>query len=245
MEKYVEDARSRINDHGIKLNDANCYTKRLLHIKFRSITRYLVRFTQLVNVKNFDRSKTLSKNILQNLDGFSYMLYSLPLVAIFNLSYLKWVVIYVKDIIYAIYLVLRVKTNCNLLHGKLNKLKTVSYQLWHMCLKQLSSYSRDVWYEFVLEIIPSGNSVKVYEANVITEESREFWNKKFGEMKSKKDVLKNWKEEECNVCYTKNADLLNEDLNLWYFPDIAVLPDCVHFFCIPCLTMIFKYSEPG
>ena len=232
LEKYIDDANTSLESHKKELScKIDCTGKITLHDKFKSIIIYLLRFIEFTDVKNFDENEEFVEKILNNLDGFYYILKTSSLTEVLNPEN-ENMIEYFKDIIFASNQALMQETDCSLLVKKLQQLIKVAYQLWHMCLKQMSVHPAwateyDIFFEYPLRTL--------LLVDVVTEPSTKHWKLKFASLTNQDEILNECPYDECCIC---NAPFVDADGNT-ESRDIAVLSRCPHLFCVPCLVKSF------
>ena len=231
LEKYIDDANTSLERHKKELScKIDCPGKITLHDKFKSIIIYLLRFIEFTDVKNFDETEEFGEKILNNLEGFHYILKTSSLTEVLNPEN-ENMIEYFKDIIFASNKAFMRESNCSSLAKSLKQLKHEAYQLWHMCLKQMSRHpwatEHDIFFEYPLR--------KVLLVDVITEPSTKHWKLKFASLTNEEEILNECPYDECCIC---NAPFVDADGDT-KSRDIAVLSRCPHLFCVPCLVKSF------
>ena len=235
LQKYIDNANTSLESHKKELScKIDCPGKITLRDKFMSIIIYLLRFIEITDVKNFDETEEFGGKILNNLKGFYYILITSSLTEVLNPEN-ENMIEYFKDIIFATNEALRRESNCSSLENILKKLKNVAYQLWHMCLKQMSTHP----FAAECKIFLDYQLRRVLQADVITEASLGHWKLKFASFTNKEEILAKCPYDECCIC---SVPFFEVDENS-ESSDIAVLPRCPHLFCITCLAKSLGASQ--
>ena len=232
MEKCIIKARTRLLEHKKNFNEDRFW----FHFDGMSqmwyVAYYLLQLANLINVKHFDVEKEMEKQILENIDGFSFIIHSMPFREIVDM-FTKcngWDAI--RNIIYATDKILENEPNSADLVEKLKKLKIVSCQLFNICmieeLREIAM-SSEIVHEKNIPFI----STERILPNIIPEDLSDDWKIKFELEKSEKEVLDNCPHDQCYVCREKYADILanSPESN----GNLAVLVKCQHLTCVPCI----------
>ena len=237
LEKYIKKANVCLESHKNELSCENNPLKMSLDEKFMTMIMYLMRFTELIDVGNFDENQELNKKVLNNLRDFYYILTTLPLTQVLKPIGAQKMISYFKDVIFASTIALTPPDSSyeSSLVQILMKLKTAAYQLWHMCLKQLAPLNKAAACVIYLEY----QAQMDIQADVITENSLSDWKVKFGRLANKEEVLSGCNLDSCCICFQPFVD---EDTNSTP-RDLAVLPKCIHLFCVECLEQSIAKSE--
>ena len=235
LEKYIKKANVCLESHKNELSCENNPIKMSLDEKFTTMIMYLMRFTELIDVENFDENQEPNKKVLKNLKDFYYILTTLPLTQVLNPFDTQKTITYFKDVIFAITTALTPDQKYSSLVQILMKLHTAAYQLWHMCLKQETTVNKAAACVIYLEY----QAQMDIQADVITENSLSDWKVKFGRLANKEEVLSGCNLDSCCICFQPFVD---EDTNSTP-RDLAVLPKCIHLFCVECLEQSIAKSE--
>ena len=235
LEKYIKKANMCLESHKNELSCENNPIKMSLDEKFTTMIMYLMRFTELIDVENFDENQEPNKKVLKNLKDFYYILTTLPLTQVLNPFDTQKTITYFKDVIFAITTALTPDQKYSSLVQILMKLHTAAYQLWHMCLKQETTVNKAAACVIYLEY----QAQMDIQADVITENSLSDWKVKFGRLANKEEVLSGCNLDSCCICFQPFVD---EDTNSTP-RDLAVLPKCIHLFCVECLEQSIAKSE--
>ena len=236
LEKYIDDANTSLERHKKELTSKiDCPGKITLHDKFKSIIIYLLKFIEFTDVKHFDENEEFVGKILNNLEGFYYILKTSSLTEVLNPED-ENMIEYVKDIIFASNKALMRETNCSLLVKNLKQLKKVAYQMWHVCLKQMSKHPWAA--EFEMDEMSNSLS-KLLLIDVISDTSLGHWKLKFVSLTNQEEILTKCPYDKCCICDTPFVDADGNTKSR----DIAVLSRCPHLFCTTCLAKSFAASE--
>ena len=235
LEKYIKKANVCLESHKNELNCEDNPIKMSLDEKFMTIIMYLLRFPELIDVENFDKTQELNKKVLNNLEDFYYMLITLPLTQVLKPIDSQKMITYFKDIIYAGTIAKTRNANYpSPLEKILMKVNTAAYQLWHMCLKQETPYS----YTAASVIILEHRIEKVSQAPFITANSWNDWKLKFALLANEEEVLSKCPFDTCCICLEPFVDEYANSVPR----DLAVLPKCIHLVCVECLKQIIAES---
>ena len=223
MAKYTEEVDFLIENHIEKFYDREYLTNESIDTVLMAAYDYLGHFKTRVNINQFNDEMELEMKILSNIDGFSFMLHSLPMNKIFVNETENF-----EDLIGISDEILSVVENISL-HKKLTKLKTVAVQMLNINGKNCSggrAIDRRTHKIFPLSLD------KMMKPDVITKRSSKDWKNKFETIKTKEDVLKSCYHDKCCICFDKFADILENSSTS--DGDLAILPKCLHVFCIGC-----------
>ena len=236
LEKFIKMANVCLESHNNELSCENNPINMSLDERFMTMIIYLKIFPQLIDVENFDRTQELNKKVLNNLEDFYYMLTTLPLTQVLKPTNSPKMITYFKDIIFACTVAESPILNYRSPLVKiLAKVKIAAYQLWHMCLKQETTLSKAAACVIILEY----RAQNIVLADVITNKSLNDWKLKFARLAYKEDVLSKCPNDTCCICLEPFVDKRTNSVPR----DVAVLPKCIHLFCVDCLEQNIALSE--
>ena len=238
------------------------------HFAFRQFTEsfsIMINFCLNINkysdIKNFSESDRVSQRILDCLDSFLSLIQKtsvLPMLVesdnvvavranLYNLKgALKWLI--------------RQRTSSGVLAGKLKELEYASTCIIGLFLRQNSDFpetrERTVLYvpressfdqhlsresiaaRFDFHAYRNGGEFyfnTLMEADKLPEKSIKVWKAKFASVDNMDDILANTQQEMCPICLTSFQELLSSVV-------LAVVPDCDHVTCLPCMEQNAKTS---
>ena len=237
IQKYVEEAKMHSNDHENKLYDENYFTNGKLPEMLKFITTYILLSEEVFNMKRMKRTKKeLVKKFCKNMDFFSYMLYSLPKIAVAADD----IEGYIEDIITVADLLLEKKAHNPQLISKLLELRMVACELVSICARLPSSTLNSVKSVSPLSTLFHlyAFSKAVIRADVMTSGmSSSFWEPKFKDNKNKEIILSKSPDNICCICLETFTDIFSSG------GDLAVLPRCCHLICLDCSEKLVATSE--
>ena len=232
MQELIKKANYLLENHLTKFHREAYFTEKCMKHMLSSIAAYLEHFNSVVDIKKFDEERPMERQILENVDGFSFIIHSLPLIELLRPSYAKWIDSKLAALIYIINKLMAKKLQCWELCMRLMKLRRIVCQLWNL--------EKETKPGFNGEASKYVESKTVLQANIMTtEKSYKTWTPKFKEEETKEVLLAKCPHDECMVCYDKFDEIMEKNSKS---RDLAVLPSCSHLFCSRCLESVVSAS---
>ena len=226
MEKYIVDANRHLKTHETKFMDENYPSEKSLEDILLFILAYLVHYRKYSDVEKFNDDKRLERKILEDIDEFSYVLHSWPLIDVLKDD--DCIEDYLESLAYAVGLLIKERTTNDEVNAKLNKFNDVVCQL----IRIVSPPGTKI--EIIAEI------KTVIQADILTTpNSSEPWNEKFENYPNKEALLSKCPHNLCCICYSTFDDIIRDKSQ----SDLAVLPSCFHLFCRLCIEKMFKLAQ--
>ena len=208
------------------------FTKTSIQNSLTLVTKYLTHLKRNMSIRDMGEVDDLPNSTLSYLENFSFLLHSLPLTKVLRPENNGWVIEGLKDIIYAADQIITEKAINSSLSRSLTKLKLSAYQLWHMSLLQTSSGMDEVLH-LILISERAKWGIRIKKVLQISSD----WLGKFENQKSNKDILESCPYNECCVCFTNFAKMMEQPHKT---ARLAALAKCPHLICLQCLFQIYK-----
>ena len=234
IQKYVEEAKMHSKNHENKFYDENYFTKEKLPEMLKFMTSCLLLSEDCFNRKIMKKmKKELVKMFCKNMDYFSYILYSLPIIAVATDDIKD----YVEDFITVTDLLLKKNSHNPQLKSKLLEFRMVACELVSICARLPSSRCNSGKLQstsFQSCVVAKA----VVRADVMTTGmSSSFWMPKFEDNKNKEIILSKSPDNICCICLEAFTDIFS------FGGDLVVLPRCCHLICLDCCEKLVANSK--